>query len=171
MLEDRPDLAVSLAGGVWIVVLALLTMAAERRRKAENVGKVFALPQAERGAEIAVSILAGGSRLWIFADGQCVEGWYQKCYVRFSPAAGVVAVLAVHGVLERLLENPFQSIGRRKRTDGVGDCSCSLVYLCHSWGIPVDMTKLPKDEEVGRLKIALSGWRWMKIHIGARVMM
>lgn len=157
LLEYRPDLAVLLAGGVWIIVLALLTMAAERRRKAENVGKVFALPQAERGAEVAVSILAGIAVCGFLLTVSAWEGWNRNATWVLLVAAGVVAVLAVHGVLERLLQNPFQSIGRRKGQMALETVLVAL-FICVMLGNSGRYDReLPKDEEVGRLKIALSG--------------
>lgn len=157
LLEYHPDWTVCLAAVIWIVVLAFLTMAVEKRRKTENVGKVFALQQAERGVELVVSILAGTAVCGFLLTVSEWGSWNRSIVWGILLAAGVLSVLIVHCVLERLLQNPFQSMGRRKG-QMAAESAIVVVFICVMLGNAGRYdAEVPEDEDVARLKIALSG--------------
>lgn len=95
-----PSGSVILAASEWIILPLLLFAAAQKKRKTERVGKLFAIPLAERAAECLLTFLAG---VWSGIFLTELTGLTDR-----SPgaagaagiAAGIAAVAAVHFLLE-----------------------------------------------------------------------
>lgn len=95
-----PSGSVILAASEWIILPLLLFAAAQKKRKTERVGKLFAIPLAERAAECLLTFLAG---VWSGIFLTELTGLTDR-----SPgaagaagiAAGIAAAAAVHFLLE-----------------------------------------------------------------------
>ena len=95
-----PSGSVILAASEWIILPLLLFAAAQKKRKTERVGKLFAIPLAERAAEGLLTFLAG---VWSGIFLTELTGLTDR-----SPgaagaagiAAGIAAAAAVHFLLE-----------------------------------------------------------------------
>ncbi len=103
------------AGLVWIAFLFLLFAAAQKRRKTERVGRLFAIPLAERAAEALLSFGAG-----VWSTSFCIElsGLAaRKPGAAFVPGLffGAAAACVVHFLLEWGCKG---TAGRRKGSKG-----------------------------------------------------
>ena len=114
VLRFMPDGELIAACLVWIVLLLLLTAFAQRRRKTERTGRIFAVLAAERIAEAGVSFLAG---VWAAGFALDMSGLMETGRLTAGISAVVVSTAvasAVHCLLEIVLKNPGTGFLRRK---------------------------------------------------------
>lgn len=103
------------AGFVWIVLTFLLFAEAQKKRKTERVGKVFAIPPAERAAELLLSFGAGVWGTSFFIDLSGLAGRRPGAAFVLGIFPGAAAACAVHFLLEWVCEG---TAGRRKGSIG-----------------------------------------------------
>ncbi len=114
VLRYTPGMELIMAALGWIVILFLLILWAQRKRKTEGTGRLFALAGAERTAEILVSFLAGVWAAGFFAD---LTGMAKESRTAAGAASALLAVavaFAAHCLLEGIIKGPGKKMFRRK---------------------------------------------------------
>ena len=113
VLSFTPELSSIAAAVLWIGIPFVLSAFAQKRRKTERTGWIFAFAPAERVVQILVSFLAG---LWIFSflsdfskDPAAGIGSLIGC-----AAGGVCAALVIHCLLEYAVQGTGAKLLRRK---------------------------------------------------------
>ena len=113
VLSFTPGLSSIAAAVLWIGIPFVLSAFAQKRRKTERTGWIFAFAPAERVVQILVSFLAG---LWIFSflsdfskDPAAGIGSLIGC-----AAGGVCAALVIHCLLEYAVQGTGAKLLRRK---------------------------------------------------------
>ena len=113
VLSFTPELSSIAAAVLWIGIPFVLSAFAQKRRKTECTGWIFAFAPAERVVQILVSFLAG---LWIFSfpsdfskDPAAGMGSLIGC-----AAGGVCTALVIHCLLEYALQGTGAKLLRRK---------------------------------------------------------
>ena len=113
VLSFTPGLSSIAAAVLWIGIPFVLSAFAQKRRKTECTGWIFAFAPAERVVQILVSFLAG---LWIFSflsdfskDSAAGMGSLIGC-----AAGGVCAALVIHCLLEYAVQGTGAKLLRRK---------------------------------------------------------
>ena len=113
VLSFTPGLSSIAAAVLWIGIPFVLSAFAQKRRKTECTGWIFAFAPAERVVQILVSFLAG---LWIFSflsdfskDPAAGMGSLIGC-----AAGGVCAALVIHCLLEYAVQGTGAKLLRRK---------------------------------------------------------
>lgn len=164
--EYVPPVFCLAAGIVWTVLPFLLFSAAQKRRKTERVGKLFAVPLAEQTAELLLSFGAG---VWCTSFSIELSG-----LAATNPGAafvlgmfpGVLAACAVHFLLEW---GCGRMSGRHK-----GNRKCSGVFL-RKWQLALECAAVvcvgaafsagassfdlfwPKEDQVEAVGISVGG--------------
>lgn len=116
VLVYAPGLSVAVAAGVWIVLLLVLVVLAQRSRKTERTGRIFALAAGERTVQALVSFLAG---VWIFAFLSDVlfdmpEAPSAAILTVISAAGAAAVSVIVHCLLECMVSGMSAGVFRRK---------------------------------------------------------
>ena len=113
VLSFTPGLSSIAAAVLWIGIPFVLSAFAQKRRKTECTGWIFAFAPAERVVQILVSFLAG---LWIFSflsdfskDSAAGMGSLIGC-----AAGGVCTALVIHCLLEYAVQGTGAKLLRRK---------------------------------------------------------
>ena len=113
VLSFTPELSSIAAAVLWIGIPFVLSAFAQKRRKTECTGWIFAFAPAERVVQILVSFLAG---LWIFSflsdfskDSAAGMGSLIGC-----AAGGVCTALVIHCLLEYAVQGTGAKLLRRK---------------------------------------------------------
>ena len=95
-----PSGSVILAASEWIILPLLLFAAAQKKRKTERVGKLFAIPLAERAAECLLTFLAGVWSGIFLMELTGLTDRSPEAAGAAGIAAGIAAAAAVHFLLE-----------------------------------------------------------------------
>ena len=95
-----PSGSVILAASEWIILPLLLFAAAQKKRKTERVGKLFAIPLAERAAECLLTFLAGVWSGIFLTELTGLTDRSPEAAGAAGIAAGIAAAAAVHFLLE-----------------------------------------------------------------------
>lgn len=105
-LRFTPSWDLCAAAFVWIAVLFLLIVAAQRRRKTERTGQIFVLPVAERAAEFLFSFLAGtGAAALLIGVTDLVQENRAACILLLAAVSLIVAGV-VHCLVEGVVKRP-----------------------------------------------------------------
>lgn len=113
VLRYMPSGDLIAAALVWIVLLFLLTAFAQRKRKTERTGRIFAVLAAERIAEAGISFLAG---VWAAGFVLDMSGMMEGSRLTAGILAAVISAAvaaAVHCLLETVLKNPETGPGKK----------------------------------------------------------
>ena len=102
ILAFVPDVSYIAAAVLWILLSLCLLTLAQKKRKTERTGRAFALPAAERTAEILLAFLTG---VWLGSYLTDLTGLTDSpsgvpAGAALAAAAGVCSAAAVHLVLE-----------------------------------------------------------------------
>lgn len=113
VLSFRPPTSSVAASVLWVAVLFLLSALAQRKRKTERTGRIFAIAAGERTVQISASFLAG---LWVFGFLSDLLGTQSgnASGILLCASGGVAAVLLVHCLLEYLVKDSGGKLFRRK---------------------------------------------------------
>lgn len=146
VLSFTPELASITAAVLWIGIPFVLYASAQRHRKTERTGRIFAFAPAERVVQILVSFLAG---LWIFSflsdfskDPDAGIGSLAGC-----AAAGVITAFAVHSLLEYAVQGAGARILRRKRQIAVSAAAVLAAGLAFPAGASAYDSVFPENAE------------------------
>lgn len=110
-----PPVFCLVAGFAWIVLTFLLFAEAQKQRKTERVGRLFAIPAAERAAEVLLSFGAGVWSTSFFIELSGLAGRRPGAAFVLGIFPGAAAACAVHFLLGRVCEG---TTGRRKGSTG-----------------------------------------------------
>lgn len=160
-----PSGSVIVAASEWIILPLLLFAAAQKKRKTERVGKLFAIPLAERAAECLLTFLAG---VWSGIFLTELTGLTDR-----SPgaagaagiAAGIAAAAAVHFLLELGAgcgtgQKPGFLRGGifRRKWQLAAECAAvvftGMAFLA---GASAFDSYLPKEGQVGKIGVSIDG--------------
>lgn len=114
LLSYTPSVSSVAAAVLWIALLLLLSAAAWRYRKVEKTGNMFTLAAGERAVEILAGFLAG---FWMFGfvtDLSDPRTMGAGTAAAVSAACSAAAVLAVHSLLEYIVNDQRKKMFRRK---------------------------------------------------------
>lgn len=100
VLEYIPPVSDIAAAFVWLIFLLILFSIVQKKRKTERVGKIFAIPLAERAAEFWLSFAAGVWSGSLFIDLSGLAAGKPGVAFVISILLGVLAASAVHFLLE-----------------------------------------------------------------------
>lgn len=98
----------------WIILLLILAAFAQRKRKTERTGQIFAVVAAERMAEAGISFLAG---VWAAGFALDMSGLMETSRLTagiLAAAVSTAVAAAVHCLLEMVVKNSGTRILRRK---------------------------------------------------------
>lgn len=110
VFEYVPSGPAVLAASGWIILPFLLFAVAQKKRRMERVGKLFAFPSAERAAECLLSFLAG---VWSGSFLTELTGLAEQS-AGAAGAAGILLGIAVAAAVHVLLELSAGCGGRQK---------------------------------------------------------
>lgn len=100
VFEYIPPVSDIAAAFVWFLFLLILFSAAQKKRKTERAGKIFAIPLAERAAEFLLSFAAGVWSGSLFIDLSGLAAGKPGTAFAVSIFLGLLASSAVHFLLE-----------------------------------------------------------------------
>lgn len=144
---------------VWIVLLFLLTAFAQRKRKTECTGRVFAVLAAERIAETGISFLAG---VWAAGFVLDLSGMMEGSRLTAGILAAVIsaaAAAAVHCILETVLKSPGTGLGKkifRRKWQLVLSCAAA-VAACMVFPVGASSYDTYFPEETASVSISIDG--------------
>lgn len=144
---------------VWIVLLFLLTAFAQRKRKTECTGRVFAVLAAERIAETGISFLAG---VWAAGFVLDLSGMMEGSRLTAGILAAVIsaaAAAAVHCILETVLKSPGTGLGKkifRRKWQLVLSCAAA-VAACMVFPVGASSYDTYFPEEAASVSISIDG--------------
>lgn len=136
VLRFTPSGDLIAAAFAWIFVLLILAAFAQRKRKTERTGQIFAVLTAERMAEAGISFLAG---VWAAGFALDMSGVMETGRL----TAGILAVVistavaaAVHCLLEVVLKKPGTGILRRRWQLAMSCAAAVAVSIIFPAGAP-----------------------------------
>ncbi len=138
-LEYVPEKEIVLAAFFWILLFAVLMVCLERKRKVENVGKVFAFSAAERAFVFFVSVVLA------LLFGNLAMGY------------GILLVFLFHILAEMLIQRQGNALFRRKWQMAA---ECALVLLMtegFAAGAKAFNDFSPERDEVSAVRICVNG--------------
>lgn len=146
VLSFTPGLSSIAAAVLWIGIPFVLSAFAQKRRKTECTGWIFAFAPAERVVQILVSFLAG---LWIFSflsdfskDPAAGMGSLIGC-----AAGGVCAALVIHCLLEYAVQGTGAKLLRRKWQLAVSAAAVLAAGLAFPAGASAYDSVFPENAE------------------------
>lgn len=146
VLSFTPELSSIAAAVLWIGIPFVLSAFAQKRRKTECAGWIFAFAPAERVVQILVSFLAG---LWIFSflsdfskDPAAGMGSLIGC-----AAGGVCAALVIHCLLEYAVQGTGAKLLRRKWQLAVSAAAVLAAGLAFPAGASAYDSVFPENAE------------------------
>ena len=146
VLSFTPGLSSIAAAVLWIGIPFVLSAFAQKRRKTERTGWIFAFAPAERVVQILVSFLAG---LWIFSflsdfskDPAAGIGSLIGC-----AAGGVCAALVIHCLLEYAVQGTGAKLLRRKWQLAVSAAAVLAAGLAFPAGASAYDSVFPENAE------------------------
>lgn len=174
VFEYAPAGAEVAAAFGWILISFLLFAVAQRKRKAERVGKIFVLPMAERAVKFLLSFLAGVWSASFFTDLSGLAREHPMAGAGISILAGIFAASAVHFLVEWGLGSSNKNIsGRTQSSQPDGDGGgrfiwrkwqlageCAAVVLAGTIffaGASAFDSFLPQESEIEAIGISVDG--------------
>ncbi len=139
VLEYVPEKEDALAALLWILLFGVLLVCLERKRKVENVGKVFTFPMAERVIVFFLSVV--------------LALWFGNIFM----GSGIVLVLLFHILSELLIQRQGRRLFRRKWQMLLESASVLLVTACFAAGAEAFDGFLPERDELSALGICVNG--------------
>ena len=146
VLSFTPGLSSIAAAVLWIGIPFVLSAFAQKRRKTECTGWIFAFAPAERVVQILVSFLAG---LWIFSflsdfskDSAAGMGSLIGC-----AAGGVCTALVIHCLLEYAVQGTGAKLLRRKWQLAVSAAAVLAAGLAFPAGASAYDSVFPENAE------------------------
>jgi len=160
-----PSGSVILAASEWIILPLLLFAAAQKKRKTERVGKLFAIPLAERAAECLLTFLAGVWSGIFLTELTGLTDRSPEAAGAAGIAAGIAAAAAVHFLLELGAgcgtgQKPGFLRGGifRRKWQLAAECAAvvftGMAFLA---GASAFDSYLPKEGQVGKIGVSIDG--------------
>lgn len=160
-----PSGSVILAASEWIILPLLLFAAAQKKRKTERVGKLFAIPLAERAAECLLTFLAGVWSGIFLTELTGLTDRSPEAAGAAGIAAGIAAAAAVHFLLELgagcgIGQKPGFLRGGifRRKWQLAAECAAvvftGMAFLA---GASAFDSYLPKEGQVGKIGVSIDG--------------
>lgn len=139
VLEYVPEKGTVFSAVSWILLFAVLMVYMEKKRKVENVGKVFAFPAGERAAVFFISVVPA------------------LLFGNIFMGSGIVLVFLFHIVAEFLIQGQGRKAFKRKRQMLAEGAFVLLVTAGFAAGAKAFDGFLPERDELSALGICVNG--------------
>lgn len=150
VLEYVPEGRVILAAGFWILLSGLLSAYLQKKRKPENVGKVFAFPGAYRVVSFFAAVLIPLSFVSLLLEVTEIPAQGS------AGAAVLTAVCLLAGILVHLLAERLYLGGRKWQMFAEGIVVCLVVGGFLAGADSFDH-EIPEQEELRAIRICVNG--------------